>query len=79
MKSILVHGGVTRINSYDYGGRTALGIAASEGHLDAVRYLVSHGANIFHKDARGNNALDDAVRENRKLVIKYLHDKIGDS
>lgn len=72
MKSLLVHGGNNRINSFDYGGRTALGIAASEGHLEAVKYLVVHGANIFHKDARGNHALDDAKRENREKVVAYM-------
>ena len=53
------------LNTYDYDGRTALGIAASEGHIESVRYLVTHGANINHKDARGNDALADAKRENR--------------
>ncbi len=61
-----------QVNAYDYDGRTALGIAASEGHIEAVKYLVVHGANIFHKDCRGNNSLDDAIREGRKPVIDYL-------
>lgn len=61
-----------KINSYDYDGRTALGIAASEGHFDAVKYLVVHGADLFHVDARGNDALADAKRENRAEVVDYL-------
>ena len=61
-----------QINGYDYDGRTALGLACSEGHLDIVKYLIVHGADVNHKDSRGNNALDDAVRENRKDVIEYL-------
>ena len=61
-----------KINGHDYDGRTALGLACSEGHLDIVKYLINHGADVNHRDARGNNALDDAVRENRKDVIEYL-------
>lgn len=61
-----------KVNSYDYDGRTALSLAASEGHLDAVRYLVAHGADINHKDARGNDPLADAVRENRQEVVQFL-------
>lgn len=61
-----------KVNSYDYDGRTALSLAASEGHLDAVKYLVVHGADINHKDARGNDALADAIREKRTSVVQYL-------
>jgi glutaminase len=61
-----------RINAYDYDGRTALGIAASEGNLVAVKYLVDNGANIKHRDSRGNNALDDAIREKRESTIEFL-------
>ena len=60
------------LNAYDYDGRTALGIAASEGHLEAVKYLVVHGANMLHRDARGNNAIDDAIRDNRTAVKEYF-------
>ena len=65
------------VNSYDYDGRTALGVAASEGHLEACKYLVIHGANILHRDARGNNALDDALRENRTMVQEYFYQVLG--
>jgi len=54
-----------RVNAYDYDGRTALGIASSEGNLEAVQFLVENGADHKHRDARGNCALDDAIRENR--------------
>ena len=47
-------------------------MAASEGHLDVVKYLVSKGASLNIKDARGNDALGDARRENRTEVINYL-------
>jgi glutaminase len=61
-----------KVNAYDYDGRTALGIAASEGHLECVKYLVSHGANPLHRDIRNNDALADARREGRTEVVEFL-------
>jgi glutaminase len=61
-----------QVNSYDYDGRTALGLAASEGYVDAIKYLLAHGADPKIKDARGNNALEDAIRENRTEAIEVL-------
>ena len=69
MKSLLIN---VNINGFDYDRRSALGIAASEGHLESVKYLVAHGADTKHVDARGNNALADAIREKRQDVISYL-------
>lgn len=68
-----------KVNAYDYDGRTALGIAASEGHLEAVQYLVQNGADVRHRDCRSNNALDDAIREKRTLCIDYLTSVMKDS
>jgi len=73
IKSLLIN---IDANGYDYDMRTALGIAASQGHLDTVQYLVKHGADIYHKDARGNDALDDARRENKFNVVQYLQSVI---
>jgi hypothetical protein len=58
IKTLLVLQG--KINQCDYGGRTALSIAASEGNIEAVKYLVVHGANVRHKDYRGFTCIDDA-------------------
>jgi len=71
-QSILLCGHPSLINTCDYDGRTPLGVAASEGHLQMVRYLVTHGADVDHRDVRGNNALDDAKREKRFDVVAYL-------
>lgn len=73
MKSLHLKGWL--VNSYDYDGRTALGLAASEGHVDALRYLLAHGANPLHKDARGNDAIADATRENKQEAINILQQK----
>ena len=58
IKSVNLRG--FNLNSYDYDGRTALHLAASEGHLDVVKYLIEHGADQYLVDARGNDALADA-------------------
>jgi hypothetical protein len=42
----------TQVNIVDYDGRTPLGIAASQGNVEAVRYLLAHGANHSIKDIR---------------------------
>ena len=37
-----------------------------------MQFLVANGANLRHRDARGNNAFDDAIRENRQGTIDFL-------
>ena len=48
----------------DYDGRTALHLAASEGHLEILQFLISsnHVKNINPIDRWGNTPLDDAYR-----------------
>ena len=75
MKSLHLKG--WKVNSYDYDGRSALGLAASEGNVEAIKYLLAHGANPRLKDARGNDALADATRENRAEAIAVLQDAVN--
>lgn len=64
----------------DYDRRSPLHLATSNGHLDAVRFLVSIGADIEYTDTFGNKAIDDAIREGHKeieaeLLLEQTHAK----
>merc|ERR1712167_84599 len=54
------------IDATDYDLRTALHVAASEGHEDLVRHLIGKGASVHSKDRFGNTPLSDAVRSRNK-------------
>ncbi|XP_068607991.1 60 kDa lysophospholipase [Brachionichthys hirsutus] len=56
----------------DYDGRTPLHIAACEGHLSVVRYLLSHGATVYAKDRYGDTPLCNAVQFRHKEVVQLL-------
>lgn len=56
----------------DYDRRTAMHVAASEGHLETCKYLVEKGARINRSDRWGGSPLDDASRHRHKEVIQYL-------
>nr|XP_060620054.1 glutaminase liver isoform, mitochondrial isoform X2 [Anolis sagrei ordinatus] len=59
----------------DYDSRTALHVAAAEGHLEVVKFLVEAcRVNPFVKDRWGNIALDDAIQFNHLEVVKLLKD-----
>lgn len=60
------------IDAADYDLRTALHLAAAEGHLDAVKYLVSHGHPLHVRDRWGATPFDEAIREKRTDVIDYM-------
>jgi len=61
----------------DYDRRTALHIAASEGYLDLVKFLLDAGANANRSDRWGGSALDDALRHNHQPVAEELRQRGG--
>ncbi|KAL6098172.1 aspg [Pungitius sinensis] len=56
----------------DYDGRTPLHIAACEGHLKVVEYLLDHGVTISVTDRYGATPLGNAVRFRHKKVVRLL-------
>lgn len=62
------------VNFRDYDFRTPLHLAASEGHVDICRFLVSRGARVNRSDRWGGSPLDDAHRQRHPQVIAYLRE-----
>ena len=55
-----------------YEGRTSLSTAASCGHLDVVKYILSKGANINMVDNSKYTPLHAASKEGHLHVVEYL-------
>ncbi|KAM9470334.1 glutaminase liver isoform, mitochondrial [Clarias gariepinus] len=61
------------VNAVDYDGRSALHVAASEGRLEVIKFLMdSTGANCTLKDRWGNTALQEAIRCNQGPAVQLL-------
>jgi len=63
---------VVDINQGDYDKRTALHLAAGEGHLDVVQFLCKRGANVNAEDRWGGKPLDDAIQKGNERVAAVL-------
>ncbi len=63
------------INFQDYDQRTALMLAAAEGHTEIVKYLVAHGADKDMRDLHKRTALDEAKGNGHEEVVAVLGDE----
>lgn len=64
------------LNQGDYDRRTALHLAAGEGHLEVVRMLCEAGADVNVEDRWKHRPLDDArnAKENSACIMKLLRE-----
>jgi len=72
----LVRNGVD-VNTGDYDSRTALHLAASEGHVDVVESLLALDANVNATDRMGFSPLVDACRHGHFQIQMMLRDAGG--
>ncbi len=60
------------LNASDYDKRTALHLAAAEGHLNVIKYLVDRKVEVNPRDRWGGTPLGDAQRGQHQEVVEHL-------
>lgn len=63
----LLDDGVVDVNSIDLDGRTALHIAACEGHVDVVQFLLTRKANIDARDRWGSTVISSIFHHHKEI------------
>ena len=63
-----------KVNDCDYDKRTALHVAASEGHIEVVRILIKEGADLNFADRYNTTALDGTTSSSPPpfLLLTFL-------
>ena len=59
----------------DYDGRSALHVAASEGQLTVIAFLLELGAAVNAKDRFGHTPLQDVVKHAHVDVARLLRER----
>ncbi len=72
-KCIVAEG--ARVNACDYDRRSALHLAAAEGHASVAEFLVGARADVHARDRWGNTPLRDAERGWHVKVVKLLQQR----
>lgn len=60
------------VNGRDTGGKTPIHVAARDGTLGIVKYLIHHGSDIHAKTNRGQTPLHLAAGEGKLNIVHYL-------
>lgn len=63
---------VIQVNDVDESGMTMLMWACDRGHLDVIKYLIEHGADVNKRDHDGQTCLHYAVSCEHLPVVRYL-------
>jgi ankyrin repeat protein len=74
LRKCIVAEGV-RVNACDYDRRSALHLAAAEGHASVAEFLVGARADVNARDRWGNTPLRDAERGWHVKVVKLLQQR----
>jgi len=74
VKDLLAHRADPNIVPKDNSGLTALMAAAYRGHIDVIRVLLDHGADVSIKDQQGKTALLWAEAQGHADVAQVLRD-----